>query len=537
MLAGNSGRVFCSPNEGWGELKRIACFVHRGHTRRQPLVANAVISHMYQSVTRTSSPHLWKGLWKSATAHQNREAKAVAQTRTITNNRQLVETLQSRIPTMKWSTWFSSVNFEIDERVLRVISPSAFHSQWLSENYQHLLDQAAEEHLGSAASVEYAVSDRLASSGNGSAPSRTRTPPPPAATEPPAPPSDSNGSGPVARLVGKYVFDNFIAGSSNRLALAAAKAVSEQPGGRYNPLFIYGAAGLGKTHLLHAVSHHTIAMRPGARIRYATSENFVNEFIDSIRRKRMDEFKQRYRSVNLLLVDDIQFFEGKEQVLEEVFHTFNALYEADRQMVLTCDRPPKDLSAIEERLRSRFTSGLMTDIGPPDVETRQAILRSNAELSQVPAPDEVLDFIARHITDNIRELEGALNRVAACAALERSPITLELAENALRDMLPTAPGRRPSGSEIMAKTAIKYGFSIADMEGPSRKSELVLARQVAMYLCRDLTNLSFPKIGKLFGNRDHTTVMHAYNKVQRRLPADLELCDAVADLSHALSSK
>lgn len=534
MLAGNSGRVFCSPNEGWGELKRIACFVHRGHTRRQPLVANAVISHMYQSVTRTSSPHLWKGLWKSATAHQNREAKAVAQTRTITNNRQLVETLQSRIPTMKWSTWFSSVNFEIDERVLRVISPSAFHSQWLSENYQHLLDQAAEEHLGSAASVEYAVSDRLASSGNGSAPSRTRTPPPPVATEPP---SDSNGSGPVARLVGKYVFDNFIAGSSNRLALAAAKAVSEQPGGRYNPLFIYGAAGLGKTHLLHAVSHHTIAMRPGARIRYATSENFVNEFIDSIRRKRMDEFKQRYRSVNLLLVDDIQFFEGKEQVLEEVFHTFNALYEADRQMVLTCDRPPKDLSAIEERLRSRFTSGLMTDIGPPDVETRQAILRSNAELSQVPAPDEVLDFIARHITDNIRELEGALNRVAACAALERSPITLELAENALRDMLPTAPGRRPSGSEIMAKTAIKYGFSIADMEGPSRKSELVLARQVAMYLCRDLTNLSFPKIGKLFGNRDHTTVMHAYNKVQRRLPADLELCDAVADLSHALSSK
>ncbi len=462
----------------------------------------------------------------------------MAQTRTITNNRQLVETLQSRIPTMKWSTWFSSVNFEIDERVLRVISPSAFHSQWLSENYQHLLDQAAEEHLGSAASVEYAVSDRLASpgTGNGSAPSRTRTPPV-AATEPTEPPPESNGSGPASRLAGKYVFDNFIAGSSNRLALAAAKAVAEQPGGRYNPLFIYGAAGLGKTHLLHAVSHHTKAMRPGARIRYATSENFVNEFIDSIRRKRMDEFKQRYRSANLLLVDDIQFFEGKEQVLEEVFHTFNALHEADRQMVLTCDRPPKDLSAIEERLRSRFTSGLMTDIGPPDVETRQAILRSNAELSKVPAPDEVLDFIARHITDNIRELEGALNRVAAYAALEARPITLELAENALRDMLPSGTGRRPSGPEILAKTAIRYGFSIADMEGPSRKSKLVLARQVAMYLCRDLANLSYPKIGKLFGNRDHTTVMHAYNKVQRRLPTDLNLCDEVTDLSHALSAK
>lgn len=475
-------------------------------------------------------------MWKSVTAHQNREAKAVAQAQTITNNRQLVEALQSRIPTMKWSTWFSSVNFEIDERVLRVITPSAFHSQWLSENYQHLLDQAAEEHLGSAASVEYAVSDPTApSGGNGSAPpAGPRTPPP--AAEPTAPPSGGNGSGP-ARLIEKYIFDNFIVGSSNRLALAAAKAVAEQPGDRYNPLFIYGAAGLGKTHLLHAVGRHTETMRPGARIRYATSENFVNEFIDGIRRKRMDEFKQKYRNANLLLVDDIQFFEGKEQVLEEVFHTFNALHEADRQMVLTCDRPPKDLTAIEERLRSRFTSGLMADIGPPDVETRLAILRRNAELSRVRAPDEVLDFIARNITDNIRELEGALNRVAACAALEAGPITLETAETALRDMLPVVPGRRPSGPEIIAKTAARFGFSITDMEGPSRKSELVRARQVAMYLCRDLAKMSFPKIGKLFGGRDHTTVMHAYNKVHSRLLVDLEMGDAIADLSHTLSTQ
>ena len=449
----------------------------------------------------------------------------------IKEDKRLVESLQSRIPTMKWSTWFSSVHFEIDERVLRVISPNAFHSQWLSENYQRLLDQAAEEHLGSPSSVEYAVAELAAAvSANGSAPAEPPRPGPAPAREPVAGPG-------AARLIDKYNFENFIVGSSNSLALAAAKAVAEQPGDRYNPLFLYGAAGLGKTHLLHAVSHYTRAMRPAARIRYVTSENFVNEFIDSIRRKRMDEFKQRYRSSDLLLVDDIQFFEGKEQVLEEVFHTFNTLHEADKQIILTCDRPPKDLTAIEERLRSRFTSGLMADIGPPDVETRLAILRRNAELSRVPATGEVLDFIARNITDNIRELEGALNRVAACAALQKGPITLELAEKALRDMLPVVAGRIPTGPEIVAKTAVSFGFSVADLKGPSRKSELVTARQVAMYLCREIINLSFPKIGKLFGDRDHTTVMHACNKVRRRLPTDLELCDTVTGLADALSGK
>ena len=458
----------------------------------------------------------------------------MTQVQTIKEDQQLVESLQSRIPTMKWSTWFSSVHFEIDERVLRVISPTVFHSQWLSENYQHLLDQAAEEHLGSPASVEYAVAELAASiSVTGSAPAPAHRPAPPV---PPAVQASGNGAGP-ARLLDKYNFENFIAGSSNRLALAAAKAVAEQPGDRYNPLFLYGAAGLGKTHLLHAVSRHTRAMRPGARTRYATSENFVNEFIDSIRRKRMDEFKQRYRSCDLLLVDDIQFFEGKEQVLEEVFHTFNTLHEADKQIILTCDRPPKDLKGIEERLRSRFTSGLMADIGPPEVETRLAILRRNAELSHVPAPDAVLDFIARNITDNIRELEGALNRVAACAALQKGPITLELAEDALRDMLPVFAGRPPVGPEIVAKTAASFGFSVADLEGPSRKAELVLARQVAMFLCRDMINLSFPKIGKLFGNRDHTTAMHAYNKVRNRLSSDLDLSDTITGLADSLSSK
>ena len=463
----------------------------------------------------------------------------MTQVQTVQEDQQLVESLQSRISTMKWSTWFSSVHFEIDERVLRVISPNAFHSQWLSENYQHLLDQAAEEHLGSPASVEYAVAELAASlSVTGSAPVPAHRPAPtgPSATPPAPAPDSGNGLGP-ARLLDKYIFDNFIAGSSNRLALAAAKAVAEQPGDRYNPLFLYGAAGLGKTHLLHAVSHHTRAIRPGARIRYATSESFVNEFIDSIRRKRMDEFKQRYRSSDLLLVDDIQFFEGKEQVLEEVFHTFNTLQEADKQIILTCDRPPKDLTGIEERLRSRFTSGLMADIGPPDVETRLAILRRNAELARVPAPNAVLEFIARNITDNIRELEGALNRVAACADLQKGPITLELAETALQDMMPVFAGRPPTGPEIAAKTAILFGFSLADLEGPSRKAELVLARQVAMYLCRDIINLSFPKIGKLFGERDHTTAMHAYNKMRNRLASDLELSDTVTGLADSLSEK
>ena len=250
--------------------------------------------------------------------------------------------------------------------------------------------------------------------------------------------------------------------------------------------------GLGKTHLLHAIGHHARTHRPSASIRYINSESFFNEFIEGIRRKRMDAFKHRYRTIDLLLLDDVQFFQGKEQVLEEVFHTFNTLYDLDRQIVLSCDRPPKDLG-IEDRLRSRFQWGLLADIGPPDVETRLAILQRNAEYAPTPVPATVLEFIAHHITDNVRELEGALTRVTAYAGLTNKPITLDMAKDQLRDLIPATSGRPPTGPEIVAVAAASFGFSVADLEGPSRRGPVVLARHTAMYLCRSLTDLSLPR--------------------------------------------
>ena len=454
----------------------------------------------------------------------------MAEAQFVTHDDQFITDLRSIVPPTKWATWFSAVHLELGEDTLRVIAPSDFHILWLREHYQALIESLAADHLGPDVSVQYLVEDP---------PSVTATAPrdwpPAAAAPPPEPPSQVAEPAYAPRFLRKYVFDNFVVGQSNRLAVAAAMAVSEKPGEYYNPLFIYGGAGLGKTHLLHATGHHTRTNRPSAAVRYITSENFFNEFVNCIRRKRMDAFKHRYRTIDLLLLDDIQFFQGKEQILEEVFHTFNALYELDKQMVLSCDRPPKDLG-IEERLRSRFQWGLLTDIGPPDVETRLAILRRNADFAPTPVPEDVLEFIARHVTDNIRELEGALTRVTAYAALTDQSITLDLAQSELRDLIPTTAGRPPTGPEILALAALSYGFSVTDLQGPSRRQPLVMARQIGMYLCRHLTDLSLPKIGKLFGGRDHTTVMHAVSKITKLLPSDPELARQVSRLSKTLCS-
>jgi chromosomal replication initiator protein len=336
------------------------------------------------------------------------------------------------------------------------------------------------------------------------------------------------------QLVPKYSFENFVVGPSNRFAHAAALAIAEQPGGHYNPLFVYGPAGLGKTHLLQAIAQHCAELHPRLEICYLTSEEFFNGFIDGIRRKRMDEFKARYRGVDMLLLDDVQFLEGKEQILEEFFHTFNSLYEAGKQLVFSSDRPPKSLSSLEDRIRSRFEWGLTTDIQPPDVETRLAILRKNAAFAPVEVPEPVLDFMANRVVDNIRELEGALTRVTAYAALTHQPIDLEMAEDVLQDLgpahatVPISPGR------VLAATAESFGVSIIDLEGPSRKQPLARARQVAMYLCRELTDLSLPKIGGLFGGRDHTTVLHGVNNVAKLMKEDQHLFDRVTALLQSL---
>ena len=333
-------------------------------------------------------------------------------------------------------------------------------------------------------------------------------------------------------LTPKYTFERFVIGSSNRFAHAAAVAVAEAPAKSYNPLFIYGGAGLGKTHLLHAIGHYAGNLYPQARIRYVSSEQFTNEFINAIRDDRAGSFQRRYRDNDVLLIDDIQFLEGKERTQEEFFHTFNALHNADKQIVISSDRPPKQIATLEDRLRSRFEWGLITDIQPPDLETRIAILRKKSSADALNVPDDVLSFIASKVQSNIRELEGALIRVTAFASLNGSAIDLSLAEIVLKDLFPDEGSREVSVPAIMAETATYFGLTIEDLTGSNRSRLLVTARQMAMYLTRELTDLSLPKIGQAFGGRDHTTVMHATQKIRGLMRERRSIYNQVQELTN-----
>ena len=337
-----------------------------------------------------------------------------------------------------------------------------------------------------------------------------------------------------SQLTAKYTFERFVIGSSNRFAHAAAVAVAEAPAKSYNPLFIYGGAGLGKTHLLHAIGHYAGNLFPQARVRYVTSEQFTNDFINAIRDDRAGTFQRRYRDNDILLIDDIQFLEGKERTQEEFFHTFNALHNADKQIVISSDRPPKQIATLEDRLRSRFEWGLITDVQPPDLETRIAILRKKSSADGLNVPDDVLSFIASKVQSNIRELEGALIRVTAFASLNRSPIDLALAEIVLKDLFPDEGSREVSVPIIMAETAAYFGLSIEDLTGSSRSRLLVTARQMAMYLTRELTDLSLPKIGQAFGGRDHTTVMHATQKIRGLMRERRSIYNQVQELTNRI---
>ncbi len=360
----------------------------------------------------------------------------------------------------------------------------------------------------------------------------------------PAPPGAPPAGGPrkdepAARLNPKYLFDTFVIGASNRFAHAAAVAVAEAPAKAYNPLFIYGESGLGKTHLLHAIGHYSRSLFPGTRVRYVSSEEFTNEFINSIRDGKADTFRKRYRDMDILLVDDIQFLASKESTQEEFFHTFNTLHNANKQIVLSSDRPPKLLTTLEDRLRNRFEWGLITDVTPPELETRIAILRKKAIQEQLNAPADVLEFIASRITRNIRELEGALIRVTAFANLNRAPVDLELAGIVLKDLIPG--GDEDAGPEItaqviMQQTAAYFGLGVDDLCGSSRSRVLVTARQIAMYLCRELTDLSLPKIGAQFGGRDHTTVMHADRKIRSLMAERRSIYNQVTELTNRIKS-
>ncbi|MFG2465306.1 chromosomal replication initiator protein DnaA [Streptomyces canus] len=354
-----------------------------------------------------------------------------------------------------------------------------------------------------------------------------------------AQPAPATGPGePTARLNPKYLFDTFVIGASNRFAHAAAVAVAEAPAKAYNPLFIYGESGLGKTHLLHAIGHYARSLYPGTRVRYVSSEEFTNEFINSIRDGKGDSFRKRYREMDILLVDDIQFLADKESTQEEFFHTFNTLHNANKQIVLSSDRPPKQLVTLEDRLRNRFEWGLITDVQPPELETRIAILRKKAVQEQLNAPPEVLEFIASRISRNIRELEGALIRVTAFASLNRQPVDLGLTEIVLKDLIPGGEDSAPeiTSTAIMSATADYFGLTVEDLCGTSRGRALVTARQIAMYLCRELTDLSLPKIGALFGGRDHTTVMHADRKIRNLMAERRSIYNQVTELTNRIKN-
>jgi chromosomal replication initiator protein len=414
-----------------------------------------------------------------------------------------------------FATWFqAAAGGSLSDEAFLVIVPNDFTREWIESHFLGLLRAATRDSLGREVRVALSVAE-------------APEPAEPAVTASPTVSDSQPGSNP------KYTFDNFVIGSSNRFAHAAALAVAEAPAQAYNPLFIYGGTGLGKTHLLQAIGAYVNEHAKKLTTRYVTSETFTNDFINSLRDKRIEGFKHRYRAYDVLLVDDIQFLEGKERFQEEFFHTFNSLYEAGRQIVISSDRPPKEIATLEERLRSRFEWGLITDIQPPDLETRIAILRKKVTTDGIAVTDpEVLTFIAGRVSTNIRELEGALTRVVAFSSLTGLPLDVELAEQVLRDLFPSS-GDLPEVTIARIQECVceRFSLSVQELCSPRRSQAVAYPRQVAMYLSRELTDASLPKIGKEFGGRDHTTVLHANAKITRMISEDRAVYNLVQDLT------
>jgi len=354
------------------------------------------------------------------------------------------------------------------------------------------------------------------------------------ASVPPTPDSTSGGSGARrsdSRLNPKYSFDNFVIGGSNRFAHAAAVAVAEAPAKAYNPLFIYGSSGLGKTHLLHAIGHYAASLYPGIRVRYVSSEEFTNDFINSIANNRASVFQSRYREIDILLIDDIQFLQGKDSTQEAFFHTFNTLHDHNKQLVITSDLPPKALTGFEDRMRSRFEWGLITDVQAPDLETRIAILRKKAQSEKLQVGNDILEYMASKVSSNIRELEGTLIRVTAFANLNRTAVDMSLVQTVLKDLITLDDDNVIAPVDIINHTADYFKLTVDDLYGSSRSQAVATARQIAMYLCREMTNLSLPKIGQLFGNRDHTTVMYANKKITELMKERRSIYNQVTELT------
>lgn len=428
------------------------------------------------------------------------------------------------LPRPSYETWVRPAwAMELDGAVLVLGVPSPAARQMVEERYLSLLEEKASEVFQKPVSIRLVAPDRsaVADQTTGSKPRERATP---------LKIPERGEKAPT--LNPRYTFDSFVVGNSNRMAHAASLAVSEMPAKAYNPLFLYGGVGLGKTHLMHAIGNHVLEQQPRQNVLYLSSENFTNEMINSIRDDRMTQFRNRFRTIDVLLIDDIQFLSGKERTQEEFFHTFEALHGAAKQVVISSDRLPREIPTLEERLRSRFEWGLITDVQPPDFETRIAILRKKAQTENLEIPDDVLTFVASKIETNIRELEGALIRLVAFLSLNRAPCTIEMAEAVLQDLIPKP--KLLTVRRIQEEVARVYGMTLEDLTAKSRARAVSYPRQIAMYLCRELTAASLPKLGDEFGGRDHTTVLHAYAKITADMAADPSFRELVEDLGRKL---
>jgi len=435
----------------------------------------------------------------------------------------ILSIINTKLSKPSFDTWFKATKVvSIDDHSIVISAPTTFAVEWLESRYTKLVATTVYEYLGKQVDVSFVIEE--------SAPPEQ----PPVYKEPQAPVQTEDS---ISHMLNpKYTFDTFVIGSGNRFAHAASLAVAEAPARAYNPLFLYGGVGLGKTHLMHAIGHYILEHSPSSKVVYISSEKFTNEFINAIRDNRAESFRNKYRNIDILLIDDIQFIAGKESTQEEFFHTFNALHEERKQIIISSDRPPKEIPTLEERLRSRFEWGLITDIQPPDLETRIAILRKKAKAENLDIPNEAMMYIANQIDTNIRELEGALIRVVAYSSLINQDITTHLAAEALKDIIPSSRPKMITIQDIQQRVGEYFNLKMEDFKARKRTKAIAFPRQIAMYLSRELTDFSLPKIGDAFGGRDHTTVIHAHEKISQQIKNDQELNKVINNITEKIKN-
>lgn len=441
-----------------------------------------------------------------------------------------LDIIETKISKPSFETWLKSTQISsLQNNDLTIIAPNEFARDWLESRYSTIIQDTLYELVGEKLNIKFIIPPSSSELDMISEPKVSK--------KMISSQNSDDDSQPRLILNPKYVFDTFVIGSGNRFAHAASLAVAEAPAKAYNPLFIYGGVGLGKTHLMHAIGHYVIEHNPNMKVLYISSEKFTNEFINSIRDNNPIEFRNKYRNIDVLLIDDIQFLSGKEGTQEEFFHTFNALHEADKQIIISSDRPPKEITTLEDRLRSRFEGGLITDIQPPDLETRIAILIKKAKAENLDIPNDVIMYIAKQIDTNIRELEGALIRVVAYSSLINKDINSDLAADALKDIMPSARPKSITIQDIQRIVAERFNLKLDDFKAKKRTKSVAFPRQIAMYLTRELTDYSLPKIGEEFGKRDHSTVIHACEKISTQLTKDMNLEQTIKHLKDKIQNQ